>query len=120
MARVEQCGRWEAPGLCGEPGPGVGVPLDKGPEGVSEETWPAIQGLAWLKLGCLSSHPLSGEGAFSRLQVGCEKLEWKDLGYRGERKVTLLSIFFLPSISLESWPCLCSPGTQRRRALRNS
>lgn len=46
MDRVERCGRWEAGGLCRDLGPGVGVPLEKGPEGVSEETWPAGQGQA--------------------------------------------------------------------------
>jgi len=38
MDRVERCGRYKAGGFYGEPGPGVGVPLDKGPESISGET----------------------------------------------------------------------------------
>ena len=77
---IRLSGMWEAGGLLGEPQHGLVVTLDKGPEGVSQETWPARQRQAWLKPGHWSRHPLSWGGTFSGLQVGWEKLDWRDLG----------------------------------------
>lgn len=56
-----------------------------------------------------------------RASGGLGKTGLEGSGHIRGRKVALFfSIFFFPSISLESWPFLCSPGTQRPRALRNS